>query len=753
MKKFLLLFIISIIPLNLFAQAKVNNIVAPVSYFINHVQPLNQIKTNLEKYRQTSIVGVSGMGKTQLARMYAYGNKDNYNLIWFIDCNLNINDELLKLAKAINKAEEKTVIAEEAANVKKELMEYLGQSDKWLLVFDNLKVGENKKVQDFINWEHNGNIIFCSQDSDIMPYIVKAVPFEKPETIKLANNILLDKDNNLVEFLVQEFKGYPVLIVQGAQILNNVPGLDKEKYKHQIQKSNDKIDYNISLVIKQLSPSAKQLLSKIALLNNQSFSKDFLGIITDNKDNLNDDIFELSKLALITNIDASEDNPFFEMHDVIAQKILEKNGANNSKYLEEAVTKFINGTPKSVVKAYIYRNAKTVPENIEIMTQNAEKYNIGTYKLLELKLKQIVQCDNSFDLAGGKILVDWFDKNDKENKYKQWLMNNEEKRVYAEYLNLIGWYYLKSSDYKMSIEYFRKANNIFEEVKGYEEIKANVIFGLTNTYIIIGDVQNAQKNIKILEQKLADSSDQTSIYASKARLLYLEGKYSEALEQINQSIQTAISSGLTPDALFHTGNYLTKAEILSKLGKYQEALNQVEQVYNMQKRVKKETNIIFGRIFTQKAIALFGLGEKDKALEYADKAIEIFKNNDKSFMSRRMPDVFNPAIAITCTIRGDILFASGKLEEALDSYMDARGIYFNVYRRNYKNVAQVSEVNLKGAKVACKRKDTLNYKFFAKPQIIDFGAEHPDSIEMLEYCKTYGMGLISNKAYIDKSKK
>lgn len=173
----------------------------------------------------------------------------------------------------------------------------------------------------------------------------------------------------------------------------------------------------------------------------------------------------------------------------------------------------------------------------------------------------------------------------------------------------------------------------------------------------------------------------------------------------------------------------------------------------MQKNVQKETNEIFGKIYSQKAIALFGLGEKDKALEYANNALEIFKNNDKNFMSRRMPDVFNPAIAIKCTIRGDILFVSGKLEEALDSYMDARGIYFNVYRRNYKNVEQVSEVNLKGAKVVCKRKDTLNYKFFAKPQIIDFGAEHPDSIEMLEYCKTYDMGLINNKAYIDKSKK
>ncbi|WP_341788163.1 hypothetical protein [Rickettsia endosymbiont of Lasioglossum villosulum] len=261
MKNLLLLFIISIIPSNLFAQAKVNNIIAPVSYFINHLEQLNQIKTNLGKYRQTSIVGISGMGKTQLARMYTYANKGNYNLIWFIDSNLNINDELLKLAKAINKAEGKILIAEEAANVKKELMEYLGQNDKWLLIFDNLKVGENKKIQDFINWEHNGNIIFCSQDSDRMPYIVKAVPFEKPETIKLANIILLDKDNNLVEFLVQEFKGYPVLIVQGAQILNNVPGLDKEEYKNKIQKSNDKISFNLSLVTEQLKPSTRQLLN------------------------------------------------------------------------------------------------------------------------------------------------------------------------------------------------------------------------------------------------------------------------------------------------------------------------------------------------------------------------------------------------------------------------------------------------------------------------------------------------------------
>lgn len=42
MRKFLLLFIVIIMPLNLLAQPKVDNIVAPVSYFINHIQLLNQ---------------------------------------------------------------------------------------------------------------------------------------------------------------------------------------------------------------------------------------------------------------------------------------------------------------------------------------------------------------------------------------------------------------------------------------------------------------------------------------------------------------------------------------------------------------------------------------------------------------------------------------------------------------------------------------------------------------------------------------
>ncbi|WP_017208639.1 hypothetical protein [Rickettsia australis] len=81
---------------SIFARSQISNLVVPVSYFINHVSQLETLKENLNQYKQSSCsrVGGSGMGKTQLARMYAYENKDNYNIIWFIDCNLNIEQQL-----------------------------------------------------------------------------------------------------------------------------------------------------------------------------------------------------------------------------------------------------------------------------------------------------------------------------------------------------------------------------------------------------------------------------------------------------------------------------------------------------------------------------------------------------------------------------------------------------------------------------------------------------------------------------------
>ncbi|WP_045799971.1 tetratricopeptide repeat protein [Rickettsia bellii] len=737
MKKYISIIIILLMSNNIFAREQISNLVTPVSYFIDHISQLKKIKSNLIKYKQSSLVGVSGMGKTQIARMYAYDkdNKADYDIIWFIDCNLDIDGQLVNLAKAINIKANTAVVSENINVVRKELMTYLTSKNRWLLVFDNLKIGQNKKVANFINWEHNGNILFCSQDSESLPNIVKISAFEEKESKMLVENILESNNPESIEFLVQEFKGYPILMVQGSQILNQVQGLSLNEYKKKIQEADDKIKLNITLAISELSPSAQKLLNEIALINNQSFSKEFLSSITSDKDHLDDDIYNISKFALITNIEPNENNPIFEMHDVIVEKILQINENDNKENLYQLITNLLNTIPKSLIKGNIFRKNKTVLDNIEIITQNAENYNISIYKILELKLNLLIQYVTACDLTRSKILVDWFDKNEKENNFKLLMMDNDEKGAYATYLGRIGWYYSKNSESREAIEYFMKAKKVFEGVKEYGTSKSNIVFGLVISNVQLGNLKEAEANIQIMQdmfnQNLIDKTDAATLDYAKAHLFLAQGKYEEALKQINATIDACIDNGMKPQDVFLTGLYLLKIDILNNLKNYNDALPLLEEVYNMKKPKEKEEYPIFGRIYTQMSIVKLGLGNNNEALEYAKKAVEAFlKDPNRSNKDvAASPDIY---LAKAFVAEGNAFASINKNEDAVTAYATAENIYWNNYRENMKNVDAISIMYLNAAKASCHVPLKSFYKNFRDHHIEKFGEQHPRSIEILK---------------------
>lgn len=399
---------------NSFAQQNIANLVTPVSYFVNHIEEFNALKNNLDKYNQASIIGISGIGKTQLARMYAYESKDNFDLVWFVNCKLNLNEELLKLAKQLNKDRE-ACISEDASLVKKEVMNYLTNKNKWLLIFDNLNINDNKKLKDLINWEHNGKVVFCSQDTDLLPYAIKLNVFNSNDAITLASNLLESKDPKDIQFLAEAFSGYPILIVQGAQLLNKIKGLDRREYKNKIYQSADKIKTNVMVAIQELKPNAVKLLSKIALINNQRFSKQLLSLIVDDSSTIEDDIYQLSKFMLIANVDANENNPIFEMHDIIAQKILEINQTHNRLLLEEIVLKINQSTTgMGTQNGHILRTINTMPENLEIILRNSEKHQIDIHLVMELRKNLFVVYVNTQNKYGSEQLIDWFNEQEKK---------------------------------------------------------------------------------------------------------------------------------------------------------------------------------------------------------------------------------------------------------------------------------------------------------------------------------------------------
>ncbi|MES2215230.1 MAG: hypothetical protein V4485_04335, partial [Pseudomonadota bacterium] len=62
------------------ANSAISNMIEPVKYFVDHEYQLKDLDNKLSMYKTTSLIGISGMGKTQLARTYVQRNKGNYKL-------------------------------------------------------------------------------------------------------------------------------------------------------------------------------------------------------------------------------------------------------------------------------------------------------------------------------------------------------------------------------------------------------------------------------------------------------------------------------------------------------------------------------------------------------------------------------------------------------------------------------------------------------------------------------------------------
>jgi tetratricopeptide (TPR) repeat protein len=433
------------------------------------------------------------------------------------------------------------------------------------------------------------------------------------------------------------------------------------------------------------------------------------------------------------------------MHDVISQKILEINGERgNRNHLENIITKFLDSIPKNVIKAQIVREAITMRENLDIITKNAQKYNINIYKLLELNLQLITGYSNTADLYNAKTLVDWFDKNEEESRFKLWSMTNNERGSYARYLASIGWYYRKGANPRKAIDYYIRALEIYKNVEGFEPFKCNTYFGWAMANIVLGDVTQAEQNIQKMEEmfdkNLVDKTDIATLITVKSKLRFIQGQYKEALEYTDQNIDIYLNNGAKINDLFFTAHYLFRAEVLNNLEKYQEANSQVTKLIHMHKLSNKKNSKTFGCVYTQLAKSELGLGDVDKALDHIKEAIDLLASV-KSSNPHPTGVSEDPDLAAAYVVQGDILFAKNDLKGAIESYRDAQKIYFYLYKNNINNVAQVSYLYMQGAKASCKAKDLYHYKCFGEPQVKEFGREHPNTIAMYEYCKKYNMDL------------
>jgi hypothetical protein len=668
-------------------------------------------------------VGLSGMGKTQLARMYAKENSDKYDIIWFFDCNLDLNGEFLKFAKALNKQVGEGTIAENASTAKKDVMDYLGPKNRWLLVFDNLKIKQNGKVKDLIEWGHNGHVLFGSQDGESLPHTTQMMAFIQKDANTLASNILKNSDPKTAEFLATEFKGYPILIVQGAQLLNQIKGLSLDAYKEKIHSSADKIKLNIELAISELQPSTMDLLQKIALINNQAFSKELLKIISNNPEQIDSDIYELSKFALISSTDLDPVNPVFEMHDVIYSGIKSLNQeAVNGNILSDVIDKINAKIPKSSATQYkFFYDDLTLKGNIEVMVDNSEKYNVPFNQTLKLRSNLSDFYSSDLDYYNCKKMKTWLVDKENNQAFDLKTMANDAKADYANMnLSIAAYEEFAHCNFSEAIQRFKKAADIMQNIPGYPELKFGIQSQTAQIYVWDGDLVKADEHLsktqKIIDEYPEADLDKGTYWFIKAKFFLMKGDNPKALAAINKNIQADTDSNLDQNSSFTAPTYMLKAEILNVLGEYDQAYSIIKKIFDQEIGDKTPDHELHARLLIPLASVEANLGKLDMALLHIDQACRVFQTDNTEV---------NTDYASALVAKGDILAKQQKFKAALESYFQAEKVYHNRYQENFGKTQDILYLLSQAAKTTYAAKDKNNMERLQQLLIKHFGNNNP----------------------------
>ena len=704
----------------------VSNLVEPVGFFVNHQDALSEITSKLHLFNKVSIVGLSGIGKTQIVRMYTKKHIKSYDIIWFFDCTKDLNEQFTRLASFLNKTFA-TTLNEDTNYSKDSVLDYLANKNNWLIVFDNLKINENNKVKDILNWEHNGHIIICSQDAKDLNNIIYLNCLDEQHAEQLLQHILGNSRPQLMLDLIKIYNGHPLMLTQVATFLSDNNNITLEEYKKITIKSNDKIKTHLSTVVNNLSSSSLDLLNKIVLLNNQYLTKDLLYFVSSYKESFAEDIYNLTRLGLISTIKSG----VFEMHDIVKNSILSLSSEpitrdNIVQILDKTTNLFKAGGTVELVER------SNIKDDLEQLLTNAEQYKVDIYKVMEIRKVLLNFYLFNLDYYNCKKMISWLEEQEKQGSIKLEEMNNDAKAIYAEYCSDIGEYLdFGISDVDGALGRFKKAAFIIDQVNDYEQLKFNIYAELSQTQIYSGDILNSKINLSKAETILNHNNDldNSALYFFiKAKILLTEGNYQDSLNIITTNMSKL--SHLPQNSTHVAPYYMFQAEALNYLSKYNQAYEIINKVYKQQKEIIKDEHEIHARILIQLAKSELGLKKIHDAEIHILHAKD-FYINDPLRTNKDIQNSIDIDLADALIVLGDVYNEKQNYQQAIVNYQLAEKIFNNCYKDNFQS-DQISILLFKLANLGLKTHNIALFREYYSSHENLFGFNHHRTKKLLD---------------------
>ncbi|MGC8483767.1 MAG: hypothetical protein ACP5OE_09015 [Thermodesulfobium sp.] len=202
--------------------------------FVGRRNHLENIKQTLNKNHTAIISGLPGIGKTQLAKEYAYRYAKKYRLIWWFNGQISIEAQIDRLLKKLSK--ESGLQYFRPLN-EKSYLEQLGYfvsstQGSWLLIFDNYEKPVDEMNCVFEERQKRGepiDVIITSHNWE-GPKMIPVHPFERKESIEFLSRFLKEEPLEKKERLAELLGDYPLALAQASSFIASNPSIDIDEY-------------------------------------------------------------------------------------------------------------------------------------------------------------------------------------------------------------------------------------------------------------------------------------------------------------------------------------------------------------------------------------------------------------------------------------------------------------------------------------------------------------------------------------------
>lgn len=555
--------------------------VFPNINFLGREEELKQIYETLEPYGRLFVMGMGGIGKTEIVKQYIHIYQKEYHTILFLKYNSSLKDMILneKELSIPNFFKNEAETEEEYFTRKLQKLKSI-TDEKTLLVIDNFDTQTDENLEEFMNGKYQ--IIFTTRnDFEYLGYpIIKIEPFEKKEEqMKLFEfyykRPLKEKDKDDVEQILQLIGGHTLTIELIAKLMNSKRITPSQMFltlkekgisshlegtiHHGFLKANTIYGYiNLLFDTSKLGKEEIHILCNLWLFPNSGFDLETFASLMELKDcAMIDELIKkswisydlyLDKIALhpvIAEVIKEKYCPSLEQSKILIKNLSEQFKESWSKSLEEKITysevaQKIYQTFPDIVYDYI-----SLYHSMITIFNNSEKYDIA---------EEIIQ----------KLFIQYQEKGIMETEPTA--------HLYYELADIC----LYRRENEHAPKHLKEAINIMEKIDSNSLYNAYLKRYLGFTYIKIGDYKEAEKYLKKsrnIYEKLVEeeSTEMASQYVGEARIYYYKEEYEKALELALKSYHIFYQLKGEVNSLV-LSPMQTLSMIYSKMKNYEEAI-------------------------------------------------------------------------------------------------------------------------------------------------------------------------------------